>query len=95
MKRGRQNFELKLFGCKNVPYVGQINVRWWGKKYLGVQKAPGGAKKLQGAQEAYKKNRKNSGDLFFFFFFFLGDSKKLLCRGAKNFSRGAPNGKHG
>ena len=31
MRRGRQNFELKLFGCKNAPYVGQINVRWWGK----------------------------------------------------------------
>ena len=58
IRRGRQNFELKLFGCKNVPYVGLINVRWWGKKYLGY-------KKLQGAQEAYKKNRKNSGDLFF------------------------------
>ena len=40
-----------------------------GEKYLGVQKAPGGAKKLQGAQEAYKKNRKNSGDIFFFLFF--------------------------
>ena len=43
MRRGRQNFEIKLFDCKNVPYVGQINVRWWGK----IQKAPGGAKKLQ------------------------------------------------
>ena len=52
------------------------------------QKASGGAKKLQGAQEAYKKNRKNSGNLFFFFFF-LGDSKNfVLRRGAKNFSRG-------
>ena len=45
-----------------------------GEKYLGVQKAPGGAKKfkgakkLQGAQEAYNKNRKNSGDLFFITF---------------------------
>ena len=29
------------------------------KKYLGVQKAPG-------EQEAYKKNRKKSGDLFLF-----------------------------
>ena len=63
MRRGRQNFEIKLFGCKNVPNVGQINVRWWGKKYFGVQKAPGvakklqGRKKVQGAQEAYKKNR--------------------------------------
>ena len=80
MRRGRQNFEFKLFGSKNVPYVGQINVRWWGKNIWGTkssrgrQKASGGAKKLQGAQEAYKKNRKNSGD---FFFFFLGDSKKI------------------
>ena len=71
-----------------------------GKKYLAVQKALGapksfrGAKKLQGAQEAYNKNRKNSGDLFFKTF--LGESKNfVLCRGAKNFSRGAPNGKHG
>ena len=77
MRRGRQNFELKLFGCKNVPYVGQINVRWWGKNIWGYKKLQGapksfrGAKKLQGAQEAYKKNRKNSGDLFFFFFFFF------------------------
>ena len=69
MRRGRQNFELKLFGCKNVPYVG-----WWGKIFEGKkssrgrQKASGGAKKLQWAPEAYKKNRKNSGDLFFPFF---------------------------
>ena len=34
------------------------------KSSRGRQKASGGAKKLQGAQEAYKKNRKNSGDLF-------------------------------
>ena len=104
MRRGRQNLELKLFGCKNVPYVGQINVRWWGKKYLGVQKAPGGAKKLQGAPKSsrgrkkpIRKTEKIVATFFFFFFlfFFLGDSKKLLCRGAKNFSRGAPNGKHG
>ena len=57
------------------------------KNIWGRQKASGGAKKLQGAQEAYKKNRKNNGDLFLFLF--LGDSKKfVLCRGAKNFSRG-------
>ena len=36
------------------------------KQIFGIQKAPGG-------QEAYKKNRKKSGDLFLFFFFF-GDS---------------------
>ena len=34
---------------------GRFLVRWTRKKYLGVQKAPGG-------QEAYKKNRKKSGD---------------------------------
>ena len=28
MKRGRQNYELKVFGSKNVPYVGQLNIRW-------------------------------------------------------------------
>ena len=96
MRRGRQNFEIKLFGCINVPNVCQINVRWWGKNISGYKKLQGsprsfrGAKKLQGSQEAYKKNRKNSGDLFSFFFsFFLGDSKKFVfCRGAKNFSRG-------
>ena len=73
MRRGRQNLELKLFGCKNVPYVGQINVRWRGKNIWGIkssrgrQKASERAKKRQGAQEVYKKNRKNSGDLFFIF----------------------------
>ena len=45
------------------------------KSSRGRQKASGGAKKFQWAQEAYKKNRKNSGDLFFSFF--LGDSKKI------------------
>ena len=93
MRRGRQNFELKLFGCKNVPYVGQINVRWWGKIFGGTkssrgrQKASGGAKKLQGAQEAYKKNRKNSGDLFFFFFFFRRQQKNYFV-GAPKISAG-------
>ena len=53
------------------------------KKYLGVQKAPGG-------QEAYKKKRKKSGDLFFFFFFFLETVKNLW--GRQKMSRGAPNG---
>ena len=50
-----------------------------------------GYKKLQGGnwQEAYKKNRKKSGDLFFFFFFF-GDSK-IFVGAAKN-EQGAPNG---
>ena len=58
-----------------------------GEKYSGVQKAPGGAKKLQGLQEAYKKNRKNSGDLFFLSFF-LGDSKKNYFVGAPKISDG-------
>ena len=95
MRRGRQNFELKLIGCKNVPYVGQLTFGG-GEKIFGGTKSSRGAKKLQGAPKStrgYKKNRKNSGDLFFLF---LEDSKNcVLCRGAKNFSRGAPNGKHG
>ena len=45
---------------------GEKNI-WGTKSSRGRQKASGGAKKLEGAQEAYKKNRKNSGDLFFFF----------------------------
>ena len=72
------------------------------KKYLGCKKLQRGAKKLQGAPKSsrgrkkpIRKNRKNSGDLFLFFVL-LGDSKNfVLCRGAKNFSRGTPNGKHG
>ena len=77
MRRGRQNFELKLFGCKNVPYVGQINVRWWGKKYLGVQKAPGGAKKLQGAPKSSRGRKKP-----------IRDSKKNYFVGAPKISAG-------
>ena len=55
MRRGRQNFELKLFGCKNVPYVGQINVRWgkiFGrlKSSRGRQKASGAPKSSRGAR---------------------------------------------
>ena len=77
MRRGRQNFEYKLFGCKNGPYIGQINVRWWVKN-IWVQKSPGGAKKLQGCQKAT------------FFSFFLGDSKNfVLCRRQKFQPRGA------
>ena len=48
MRRGRQNFEFKLFGCKNVPYVGQINVGWWGKIFEGAPKSFRGRQKLQG-----------------------------------------------
>ena len=70
------------------------------KNIWGVQKAPGGAKKLQGAPKSSrggkKPIRKTEKIVATFFFFFLGDSKKfVLCRGAKNFIRGAPNGKHG
>ena len=50
------------------------------EKIFGVQKAPGG-------QEAYKKNRKKSGDLFFFFFF---ETLKFLWGRQKE--QGAPNG---
>ena len=43
-----------------------------GGKKIGVQK-------LQGAQQAYKKNQNKSGELFFVLFF--GDSKIfILCR---------------
>ena len=73
-EKGRQNFELKLFGCKNVPYVGQINVRWWKKIFRG-KKAPGGAKKLQGAPKSsrgrkkpIRKTEKIVATFFFFFF---------------------------
>ena len=74
-----------------------------GEKYLGEQKAPGGAKKLQGAPKSsrgrkkpIRKTEKIVATFYLFFKFFLGDIKNcVLCRGAKNFSRGAPNGKHG
>ena len=52
MRRGRQNFELKLFGCKNVPYVGQINVQWWGKNIWGYKKLQGAPKSFRGRQKA-------------------------------------------
>ena len=76
MKRGRQHFELKLFGCKNVPYVGQINVRWWGKIFWGT-KSSRGAKKLQGAPKSSRGRKKPIRKIekivatFFFLFFFL------------------------
>ena len=68
MRRGRQNFELKLFGCKNLPYVGEINVKWW-EKIFEVQKAQGGggALNLLGAQKVYKKNQKNVATFFCLF----------------------------
>ena len=56
MRRGRQNFELKLFGCKNVPYVGQIDFRWWGKIFGGT-KSSRGAKKLHKLHGAPKSSR--------------------------------------
>ena len=75
-----------------------------GEKIFGGTKPPGDAKKLQGAPKSFRGRKKPirktekivATFLFCFFVFFLGDSKKfVLCRGAKNFSRGAPNGKHG
>ena len=69
MRKGRQNFEFKLFGCKYVPYVGHINVRWWGENIWGYKKLQGAPKTCKGRKKAYKKNRKNSGDLFLFLFF--------------------------
>ena len=92
MRRGRQNFELKLFGCKNVPYVGQINVRWWVKIFGGTkssrgrQKASGAPKSSRGRKKPIRKTEKIVATFFLFLFF---------CRRDKKFSRGAPNGKHG
>ena len=91
MRRGRQNFEFKLFGCKNVPYVGQINVRWWGKNIWGT-KSSRGAKKLQGAQKSSrgrkKPIRKTEKIVATFFILFLGDSKNLYFVGAPKFQPG-------
>ena len=76
MRRGRQNFELKLFGCKNVPYVGQINVRWWGKIFGGTKRSRGapksfrGAEKLQGRKKPIRKTEKIVAT-----FFFVGGTK--------------------
>ena len=60
-----------------------LSVRSTRKKYLGVQKAPGG--------QANKKNRKKSGDLFIFFNIFFWRQSKI-CGGRQKMSRGAPNG---
>ena len=56
MRRRRHNCELKLFGCKNVPYVVQINV-WWGKIFGGT-KSSRGAKTLQGAPKSSRGRKK-------------------------------------
>ena len=69
MRRGRQNFELQLFGCKNVPNFGQINVRWWEKNIWGYKKLQGAPKSFRGRKKPIRKNRKNRGDLFCFFLF--------------------------
>ena len=66
MRRRRQNFELKLFGCKNVPYVGQINVRWWGKNIWGYKKLQGAPKSFRGRKKPIRKTEK---------IVVLGDSK--------------------
>ena len=47
MRRGRQNYELKVFGCKNVPYVGKFNV--WLKASTGDEKIFEDCKKIIGA----------------------------------------------
>ena len=65
MRRGRQNFELKLFGCKNVPYVGQINVRGGEKIFGGTkscrgrQKALGAPKSSRGRKKPIRKTKEN------------------------------------
>ena len=68
-----------------------------GEKTFGGTKSSRGAKKLQGAPKSSRGRRKPirktekkvATFLFSFFSFILGDSKNfVLCRGAKNFSRG-------
>ena len=64
--------------------------------YHTSAKASGGAKKLQGRKKPIRKTEKIVATFKKILNIFLGDSKNfVLCRGAKNFSRGAPNGKHG
>ena len=75
MRRGRQNYELKVFGSKNLPKVGQFNVQWRRKNVWGY-------KKLQGRQKAYKggggqKSHKGSPKKVATFFVF-GDSKNFV-----------------
>ena len=61
---------------KNGPYLGQLSVRWTRKKYLGVQKAPGGKKPKRKTEKKWRP-------------FFVLDSKKF---GAAKKSAGGPNG---
>ena len=72
MRRGRQNFELKLFGCKLYHTSAKFTFGG-GEKYLGVQKAPRAPKTYKGRKKLIRKTKK-SGDLFFVFFF-------VLCKG--------------
>ena len=85
-EKGAPKFELKLFGCKNVPYVGQINVRWWGKNIWGY-------KKLQGAKKLKKKPKKFGDFLFVLwtvkFLYFVGALKTSAgCAGCTEWKHG-------
>ena len=69
MRRVRQNFELKLFGCKNAPYVGQINVRWWEKQFWVYKKLQGAPKSSSGRKKPIRKTEKIVATFFLFIFF--------------------------
>ena len=68
---------------------GEKNI-WGTESSRGRQRASGAPKRSRGRKKPIRKTEKIVVTFFFsFFFFFLGDSKKfVLCRGAKNFSRG-------
>ena len=64
MRRGRQNFDLKLFGCKKyhtsakLTFGGGEQIFGVQKSSSGRQKASGGAKKLQGGKKPIRKTEK-------------------------------------
>ena len=70
-----------------------------GEKYLGVQKAPGGTKKLQGAPKSSRGRKKpiRNTEKIVVTFFFQETVKILYFVGAPKISAGGgggPNGKH-
>ena len=67
MRRGRQNYESKVFGSINIPYPGQINFRWTLKIFMETK-----------SQKAYKGAPKREATFFFFFW-----RQQNFCRGAK------------
>ena len=76
------DYELKVFGCKTVPYVGQFNFRWRRENIWSY-------KKLQGRQRAYegRKNPYGAKKKWRPFLFYILETV-IFCVGAKNFSRG-------